>query len=114
MSRSGWAAVVAAAALAVAPGCGFAVRHPAITVGLVTGGLALGTCELATEEHAACFAAGGGAAAFLGLIAAAALWLGDTGEPSVLHAPWPEPPPEPPAPAPAPPPEPAPVPTSQP
>lgn len=80
-----------AVALALAGGgCGFAVRHPAVTAGLVSGSLTLGTCELASPEHGACFAAGGAAGAALGLIAAGALWLGSTGEDSVLQ-PVPEP-----------------------
>jgi hypothetical protein len=87
------ACVALAGALALAAGgggCGFAVRHPAVTAGLVAGTLTLGTCELESPEHGTCFAAAGIAGAALGLIAAGALWLGSSGEDSVL-----QPPPEP-------------------
>jgi hypothetical protein len=69
------------AALAAAPstGCGFAVKHPAIATGIVGGTLGLATCKLASDNTGACFAVGGGAGAFLGLITAAALWLGGDG-----------------------------------
>lgn len=110
-------------ALALAGGgCGFAVKHPAVTAGTVVGTMTLGTCELATSEHRSCFLAAGGAGVTLGLIAAAALWLGSTGEDSILQPP-PDPvesprrPPQPrpvaapvAAPPPAPPPAPAPIP----
>ncbi|HSK03014.1 MAG TPA: hypothetical protein VK932_17305 [Kofleriaceae bacterium] len=76
-----------ALAIAGSAGCGFAVRHPAVTVGVVAGAMTLGTCELATDEHGACFLAAGGAGAALGLIAAGALWLGSTGEDSILQPP---------------------------
>jgi hypothetical protein len=82
-------AVALAAAVAVSGGggCGFAVRHPAATVAIVTGTMTLGTCELASDEHGSCFLAAGGAGAALGLIAAGALWLGSTGEDSILQPP---------------------------
>ena len=67
------------AALAPATGCAFAVKHPAVTAGIVGGTLALGTCKLASDNYGACFAVGGGAGAFLGLVAAGALWLGGDG-----------------------------------
>jgi len=111
----------AALALAVAVaggGCGFAVRHPAVTAAVVAGSLALGTCELATDEHSGCLITSGGAGALLGLVAAGALWLGSTGEDSVLQPPPdPEPPPRRPAqarptPAPARPPTPPPAPAA--
>ena len=74
-------AALLATALAAAPsgGCAFAVEHPAIAAGVVGGTLGLGTCELASDNHGACFAVAGGAGAFLGLAAAAALWLGGDG-----------------------------------
>ena len=74
-------AALLAAALAAAPssGCAFAVEHPAIAAGVVGGTLGLGTCELASDSHGACFAVAGGAGAFLGLAAAVALWLGGEG-----------------------------------
>jgi hypothetical protein len=71
------------AALVSAPGCDFAVNHPAVTTGLVAGTLALGVCKLEVENTGACFAVGGAAGGVLGLVAAAALWLGGDGH-SVL------------------------------
>jgi hypothetical protein len=81
------AALLAAALLAGAPasGCAFAVDHPAITAGIVGGTLGLATCKLASDDIAACFAVGGGAGAFLGLVAAAALWLGGDGHSAVVE-----------------------------
>jgi hypothetical protein len=66
-------------ALASTPGCAFAVEHPAVAAGVVGGTLAFGTCKLASDNYGACALVGGGAGAFLGLIAAAALWLGGDG-----------------------------------
>ena len=71
-------ALVAALA-APASGCSFAVDHPAITAGIVGGTLGLATCKLASDDLGACLAVGGGAGAFLGLVAAGALWLGGDG-----------------------------------
>ena len=86
MSRT--TVLAAALALAIpAGGCGFAVKHPAVTAGIVGGSLGLGTCELASADHKACLLVGGSAAAFLGLVAATALWLGSTGEDSILQPP---------------------------
>jgi hypothetical protein len=76
-----------ALAIAASGGCGFAVRHPAVTAGIVAGSMTLGMCELATDEHRSCFLAAGGAGAALGLRAAGALWLGTTGEDSFLQPP---------------------------
>lgn len=73
-----WLAVALAAASPSA-GCASAVKHPAITAGIVAGTLGLGTCKLASDNTAACFAVGGGAGAFLGLVTATALWLGGDG-----------------------------------
>lgn len=73
-------AVVAAVLLAMpAAGCGFAVKHPALAAGIVGGTLAFSTCKLASDDYPACLGVGGGAGAFLGLAAAAALWLGGDG-----------------------------------
>jgi hypothetical protein len=74
-----------ALSLTASGGCGFAVKHPAVTAGLVVGTMTLGTCELATDEHQSCFLAAGGAGLVLGLIAATALWLGETGEDAILQ-----------------------------
>jgi len=68
-------------------GCGFAVKHPAVTAGVVTGSIVLGACELESPEQRACLIASGGAGALMGLIAAGALWLGSTGEDSILQPP---------------------------
>jgi hypothetical protein len=71
--------------LACTTGCGFAVKHPAVTAGIVGATMGLSTCELASDDHVTCLEVGAGAAALLGLVAAAALWLGDTGEESILQ-----------------------------
>lgn len=61
-------------------GCGFAVKHPAVTAGIAAGALGFTTCKLASDSWASCGYVGGGAAAFLGLVTAAALWLGGDGD----------------------------------
>jgi hypothetical protein len=95
---TGALALALAASGAASGGCGFAVRHPAVTAGAVVGTMTLGTCELASSEHRSCFIASGVAAMTLGLIAAGALWLGSTGEDSILQPPPdPAPPPRRPA-----------------
>jgi hypothetical protein len=88
-SRARALALALALALAVTTsgGCGFAVKHPAVTGGLVVGSMTLGACELETSEHRACLVASGGAGLVIGLIAAGALWLGSTGEDSILQPP---------------------------
>lgn len=68
-------ATITAATLATS-GCEFAVRRPAVTTGLVTGTIALGTCELASSEHLQCFGVSGAAGVGIGLITALAIWLG--------------------------------------
>ena len=75
----GLSAITLVAALASAPGCEFAVNHPAVTAGIVGGTLGLATCKLASDNLGACLAVGGGAGAFLGLVAATAIWLGGDG-----------------------------------
>lgn len=75
--RAAWfAAVVVASPLA---GCESAVKHPAVTAGIVGGTLGFGTCKLASDSYGACAAVGGGAGAFLALVAATAMWLGGEG-----------------------------------
>jgi hypothetical protein len=76
-------AITLSATLSSAPGCSYAVDHPAIAAGVVGGTLGLATCTLASDDLGACFAVGGGAGAFLGLVAATAIWLGGDGH-SVL------------------------------
>jgi hypothetical protein len=68
------------ASLVLCAGCKLAVKHPAITAGTVAGTLALGSCELASSEHAKCFAISGGGGLAIGLLAAFALWLGTEDE----------------------------------
>ncbi len=85
-ARSGTLVAAAlVAALASAPGCAFAVDHPAVTAGVVGGTLGFGTCKLASDSYGKCALVGGGAGAFLGLVAAAALWLGGDGHTVMLE-----------------------------
>ena len=88
MSRAALPALAMACALST-PGCGFAVKHPAITAGIAAGTLGFTTCKLASDNWAACGYAGGGAAAFLGLVTWAALWLGGDGDSTGLDEPLP-------------------------
>jgi hypothetical protein len=96
------AAGLVAVALAIgplsAPGCAFAVEHPAVTTGIVGGTLGFGTCKLASDSYGACALVGGGAAAFLALVTAAALWLGGDGH-SIMAEPQAQPLPDEPRPA---------------
>ncbi len=75
-------------------GCGFAAKHPAITIGIVGGVVAEGTCELATGEHLTCGAVSGGVALGLAGIVALAMLLGGDGN-TVLQGPDPDEPPPP-------------------
>lgn len=74
---------IALAAGLPSAGCESAVKHPAITAGIVGGTLGFTTCKLGSDNLGACAAISGGAAAFLGLVAATALWLGGDGNSSV-------------------------------
>jgi hypothetical protein len=56
--------------------CNFAVKHPAVTAGVVAGTIALGSCELASSDHQSCFAISGGGGLAIGVITAVALWIG--------------------------------------
>jgi hypothetical protein len=76
------ASIVVIGALLVQLSCNFAVKHPAVTAGIVAGTTALVTCELASEDHKNCFMAGGAVGVGLALIAAVALWLGSEDEPA--------------------------------
>jgi hypothetical protein len=76
-TRATWLAVVVAASPLT--GCESAVKHPTLTAGIVGGTLAFGTCKLASDNYGACAAVGGGAGAFLALVAATAVWLGGDG-----------------------------------
>jgi hypothetical protein len=73
------AIVLALAAVLSTAGCRFAVEHPAASAGIVAGTLGFGTCKLASDSIGGCLAVGGGAGAFLALVAAAAIWLGGDG-----------------------------------
>jgi hypothetical protein len=72
-------AIALAAGAAPSTGCAFAVRHPAVAAGVVGTTLAFGTCKLASDGYGTCALVGGGAGAFLALVAAAATWLGGDG-----------------------------------
>lgn len=87
MHRPTAAALLAIALAAGLPsaGCESAVKHPAITAGIVGATMGFTTCKLGSDNLGACAAVGGGAAAFLGLVAATALWLGGDGNPSVIE-----------------------------
>ena len=74
--------ITLAGVVALSLSCNFAVKHPAVTAGIVAGTTALVTCELASEDHGPCFAAGGAVGVGLALVAAAALWLGSEDEPA--------------------------------
>jgi type IV secretory pathway VirB10-like protein len=74
--------VLVVSALALSLSCNFAVKHPAITAGVVAGTTGLVTCELASEDHKPCFIAGGAVGVGLALVAAFALWLGSEDEPA--------------------------------
>jgi hypothetical protein len=78
-------AIAATCALSATPACGFAVKHPAVTAGIVAGTLGFTTCKLASDNYAACGVVAGGAGAFLGLVTAAALWLGGDGNSSAIE-----------------------------
>ena len=56
--------------------CGFAVKHPAITAGIVAGSVALGSCELASADQKSCFVISGSVGVSLAVVTAVALWLG--------------------------------------
>ena len=81
--------------------CAFAVRHPAITAGIAGALVAGGTCELSTHnasdggggEEAACAITTGAVGVGLGLIVAAAIYLGGDGHTILVQD---NPPPEPP------------------
>ncbi len=70
-------------------GCNFAVKHPAVTAGVVAGTVALGTCELASTDDKKCFITSGAVGVGLGLIAGGALWLGSEDEPAPVQQPPP-------------------------
>jgi len=100
--------------------CAFAIRHPAITSGIVGGVVGLSTCELGTNfdggEQTTCGLIGGAAGIGLGGIVALAVLLGGNGHTVLVEDPEELPPPivrakkPPPSPSPSPEPTPAPAP----
>ncbi|MFN0253523.1 MAG: hypothetical protein ACKV2T_42030 [Kofleriaceae bacterium] len=73
------AALVLVASLCLAA-CGFAKKHPAITIGITSGLIAEGTCELATGEHLTCLGISTGIGIVLAGIVAIAMVLGGEGD----------------------------------
>lgn len=98
--------------VAGAAGCEFAVKHPAVTSGIVGATVGFGTCEIGTDfdSNGTCAVIGGGAGVALFAIVGLAILLGGEGhtvlQESMTEAPPPlvrdKKPPPPPAPAPAP------------
>ncbi len=92
---SGMRLAVALSLTAALGSCAFAVRHPAITTGVIGAVIAGGTCELAVKNNAdgakgdqfACGLATGAAGVGLGLIVAAAIWLGGDGHTILVEEP---------------------------
>jgi hypothetical protein len=73
--------ILAVASCISLAGCGFAVKHPAITAGIVGGSLGLVTCELSTEgRQKQCFEIAGGAGGLLAATVLVATWLGTVDE----------------------------------
>ena len=80
--------------------CAFAVKHPAITTAIAGAVIAGGTCELAITASAngakgnqgACAIATGAVGLGLGLVVAAAIWLGGDGHTILVEEPLSEPP----------------------
>ena len=59
-------------------GCGFAQKHPGVTIGVVTGTLGFGICGLSVDELGTCAAVGGIAGAVLGGITGLVTTFADT------------------------------------
>lgn len=88
-------AVILCVTVAGAAGCEFAVKHPAITAGIVGTTVGLGSCEIGTnfESNGACALIGGGAGlALLGVVGLAIL-LGGEGHTVLFQEPLTEQPP---------------------
>ena len=64
-------------ALVSLAGCESAAKHPAITIGTVTGTMGFGLCELSVAELGTCAIVGGAAALALGGITALVYLLAD-------------------------------------
>lgn len=80
-------ALALSSAIAASTGCNFAVKHPAVTAGIVVGGLGLSTCSLTTSigegdtsftesGRAKCYGITAVAAVGIGLLTAFAEWIG--------------------------------------
>ena len=82
--------LAALALLVPLAGCAFAVKHPAVTGGVVAGTVAMGTCELATTSDTKCLITSGAVGVGLALITAGALWLGSEDEPTPTQSPPPK------------------------
>jgi hypothetical protein len=61
-------------------GCGFAKKHPAITIGITGAVIAEGTCEIGTGEHLTCAGISAGVGVGLAGIVALAMLLGGDGD----------------------------------
>lgn len=59
-------------------GCGFAQKHPGVTVGIVAGSIGFGACELSVEKLGTCSIIGGTAGLVLGGITGLVTLLADT------------------------------------
>ncbi len=59
-------------------GCGFAQKHPGVTVGVVAGTLGFGACGLSVDELGTCAIVGGVAGAVLGGITGLITLFADT------------------------------------
>jgi hypothetical protein len=64
--------------LVVLGGCGFAQKHPGVTIGIVTGTIGWGACELAVEKIGTCAAIGGAAGLVFGGITGLVTMFADT------------------------------------
>lgn len=67
-----------AVVLIMLAGCGFAQKHPGVTVGVVAGTIGFGACELSVEKIGTCSAIGGAAGLVLGGITGLVTLLADT------------------------------------
>lgn len=63
-----------------ATGCGFAQKHPAVTIGITAGVIGFGACGMAVEKLDTCSLIGGAAGLGLGGIAGLAMLFADTDE----------------------------------
>jgi len=73
--------VLALVSLVSSGGCESAAKHPAITIGTVTGTMGFGLCELSVGDTRTCLAVGGIAGLALGGITALVTLLANTNAP---------------------------------